>query len=327
MRNLFFALLTACLAAVGMCQEKESPKHWSEWESVKIAAAQVEIHTGHSIDVMEQYADQAAKDGAEMIVFGEYLMGPFFEDRGAGVDRLAAAAKKHHMYIVAGGWEELEEGAFARLEPKNFANTVLIFGRDGEVVGRYRKVHAAVGEPPYFWPPTGNEHEWLMEPGHGFPTFQLDFARVGIMTCYDGYFPESASSLSLNGAELILWLNGRAGPLEPYIVRTDMFRNFCAMVATNLAPGSGTMIGTWPESLLAHVEETGNHYIIADIPLKALREQRANSRMFHQRRPELYETMAQEHKPWEPYVPYGHVEPEVKPIAADENSTKTTNKE
>jgi predicted amidohydrolase len=157
-----------------------------------------------------------------------------------------------------------------------------------------------------------------MKEGDAFPTFQLDFARVGIMTCYDGYFPECASSLSLGGAEFICWINGRAGPVEPWIVQTDMFRNYCAMVTTNLAPSSGTMIGTWTATLLAHITESGVHYISADINLKILREYRANSRTFHQRKPEIYRAIVESHKPWKAYEPYGHVEPAVPPVPIED---------
>ena len=93
-----------------------------------------------------------------------------------------------------------------------------------------------------------------------------------------------------------------------------MFRNYCAMVTTNLAPGSGTMIATWPCGILAHITETGSHYIVADIDLKTLREYRANSRTFHQRKPHIYGKITESHKPWEVYEPYGHVEPDVPPV-------------
>ncbi len=50
----------------------------------------------------------------------------------------------------------------------------------------YNKTHSATGAPPYFWPP-GEGGEWTMLRGDEYPVFDLDFARVGVMTCYDGY--------------------------------------------------------------------------------------------------------------------------------------------
>jgi len=121
------------------------------------------------------------------------------------------------------------------------------------------------------------------------------------MTCYDGYFSESADILSLKGAEIVCWINGRAGSIEDFIVKADVFRNYIAMIATNLAPGSGTMIATWPANILAHVKETGDHYITAEIDLEALRIQRKHSRVFHQREPEKYGVITQEMNPQKKY--------------------------
>ena len=53
-----------------------------------------------------------------------------------------------------------------------------------------------------------------MQRGEDLPVFDLDFGRVGILTCYDGWFPESFRALSLKGAELIVWVNGRRASLR-----------------------------------------------------------------------------------------------------------------
>lgn len=143
--------------------------------------------------------------------------------------------------------------------------------------------------------------EWGMKKGDDFNVFDLDFGTIGIMTCYDGYFSESADILSLKGAEIVCWINGRAGPIEEFIVKADIFRNYIAMIATNLGPGSGTMIGTWPATILAIVRETGDHYISAEIDLEALRIQRKHSRVFHQREPEKYGVITKEMRPQDKY--------------------------
>jgi len=112
---------------------------------------------------------------------------------------------------------------------------------------------------------------------------------------------EPADILSLNGAEIVAWINGRQGSIEDFMVRSDMYRNYIAMVATNLGPGQGTMIGTWPERILARIDQTGSHYIVADIDMAELRYRRANSRVHHQRKPHLYDSITQESKIWEAY--------------------------
>ncbi len=324
LRNILTLLLlgavflagTVCTAATASNTEQVD-KHWSEWDTVKVAAAQVSIHTGTEGDEIVDYIDRAGKDGVQLLVLGEYILGKFPSDNpleSEVVKRASDAAKRNHIYVMVGGWEEFEPNALDKRIPEGYANTVLIFGRDGEIVGRYSKTHGAVGGvSKYCWPPEAKDAEWVMKEGDVFPTFQLDFARVGIMICYDGFFPECATSLSLNGAEIVCWLNGRAGPIEEFIVQADIFRNYCAMVTCNLSPGSGTMIGTWPASILAHITEPGNHYIKADIDLKTLREYRANSRTLHQRKPQIYGAITESHKPWEAYEPHGHVEAPVPP--------------
>jgi predicted amidohydrolase len=194
--------------------------------------------------------------------------------------------------VIIGCWEVYEDGSFA--------NTALIFGRDGKIEGKYYKTHAAVdhyaGDPPWSKPPSDKdeawfvEHdpEWIMKKGDELPVFQFDFGKVGVMTCYDGWFPETPRVLSLKGAELIVWINGRAGSVEDFIVKSIMFQSHVAMIATNQAYGSGTMIADWPTQILQRCPEQSEALITATINLTRIRERRANSRNFQQRRPDLY---------------------------------------
>ena len=129
--------------------------------------------------------------------------------------------------------------------------------------------------------------------GEDYPVFDLDFARIGVITCYDGYFPEPARSLSLKGAELLLWPNGRQGMLEPFLISSFMFHNTMTVVATVLA-GQGSAIAEccdpWPASAgqyPASCPQPGDCYISHEVNMDNLRLQRKNNRMLHQRRPEL----------------------------------------
>ena len=270
---------------------------------VKIAAGQVDL-VPNKREIVIEYIDRAGSDGAEMIVLPEYILDeftlPYASDSFVG--EVARAAKRNKIYVIIGGWEEFEKGAVSALKEKQFSNTALLFDREGSIIGKFRKVHGAVGQPPYFWPakPAG-DLEWIMQEGDEFPVFDLDFGRVGIMICYDGYFPESANILSLKGAEIVAWINGRQGSIEDFMVRTMTFRNYIAMVATNLGPGEGTMIATWPERILEKVPSTGSHYIVSEIDMKTLRDARVNNRMHHQKKPQAYTTITETNKTWEAY--------------------------
>ena len=98
---------------------------------------------------------------------------------------LATQAKRFGSYIVTTLVERKGDALY---------NTAIIFDRNGELVGKYRKVHLTLSEA---------EAGFL--PGSEFPVFPLDCVRVGIATCWDNWFSESVRHLALNGAELVLF--------------------------------------------------------------------------------------------------------------------------
>ena len=173
-----------------------------------------------------------------------------------------------------------------------------------KIVGKYHKTHAAVdqyeGNPPYSRPPSGkdkvwfikNDPEWTMDKGMSLPVFDLDFGKVGIMTCYDGWFPEPPRILSLKGAEVLVWINGRGGKVEDFIVKSVMFQSHVAMITTNQAYGSGTMIGNPPSRILEQAADRTESYISGTLNLKRIRQRRSHSRNFQQRRADLYEPLS-----------------------------------
>lgn len=271
-------------------------------ESVKVAAVQISGYDKGDLpregyDPTTQlipYIDRAGKDGAELVVFPEYVLGRIAVP-GPATEKIAAAAKANSLYVIVGCWEVFDD--------ETFANSALIFDRSGEIIGKYRKTHAAIdhyeGSPPWAHPPAGktrdwmirNDPEWMMEEGTDLPVFEFDFGKVGILTCYDGWFPEPARILSLKGAELLIWMNGRGGSVEEFIVKSTMFQSHVAMIATNQAYGSGTMIGDnakRPTGIIARCPDKQESYISGTINLNQIRKARATSRNFQQRRPDLY---------------------------------------
>jgi beta-ureidopropionase len=277
--------------------KKQSPN------SVKVAAVQISGYDKGDVpkegydptEVIVPYIHRAGKDGAQLVVFPEYILGRI-PVPGASTKKLAAAAAANKIYVIVGCWELSDNGSFA--------NTALILGRDGKIIGKYHKTHAAVdhfeGTPPWSKPPKGkdknwfirNDPEWIMKKGTDIPVFEFDFGKVGIMTCYDGWFPEPPRILSLKGAELIVWINGRGGAVEDFIVKSIMFQSHVAMIATNQAYGSGTMIGDGRASILQRCPDKTEAYITATIDLKRIRQRRASSRNFQQRRPDLYQELS-----------------------------------
>ena len=137
---------------------------------------------------------RALDRGARLICLPEYLNTASLAPDQAGewasraqylADMLGELAASRGAWIAVSLLVQEQDGR---------ANATFIFGPDG-LVGRYDKVHL-----------TRTERElWRLRPGSDYPVFDLPFARVGVMTCYDICFPEVARILALRGANLILF--------------------------------------------------------------------------------------------------------------------------
>ncbi len=102
---------------------------------------------------------------------------------GPTTNFFGALAKKHDCYIVVGLPERVDHLVY---------NVAVLLGPDGKVVGKYRKVAL----------PREEIHRGI-SPGHEYPVFETRFGKVGMMICYDVFFPEVARELAMNGAEII----------------------------------------------------------------------------------------------------------------------------
>jgi predicted amidohydrolase len=103
---------------------------------------------------------------------------------GPTTTRLAAIARERKAYIAVGLYER---------EGVALYNTAVLIDRGGRVVGKYRKVYLP-----------REEVEAGLTPGTGFPVFDTDFGRVGLMICWDVQYTDPARALALQGAEIIL---------------------------------------------------------------------------------------------------------------------------
>lgn len=102
---------------------------------------------------------------------------------GPSTDYFGGLARQHGLYLVVGLVERDAHLVF---------NVAVLLGPDGKIVGKYRKVCL---------PRT--EVSSGIAPGKEYPVFETAFGKVGMMVCYDGFFPEVARRLSANGAEII----------------------------------------------------------------------------------------------------------------------------
>jgi predicted amidohydrolase len=187
-------------------------------------------HAKTMAEACRQYApliEQAAQRKADLVVLGETLtyaaVGSTYADcaesiPGASTEYFGELAKKHQLYIVAGLIERDRHQLF---------NVAVLIAPDGKVAGKYRKVCLPDGE-----------YDRGMSAGSDYPVFDTRFGRIGMMICYDGFFPEVARELSNRGAEIIAWpvwgcnpeqARARACENQVYIVSStyeDVSRNW-----------------------------------------------------------------------------------------------------
>ena len=187
--------------------------------------------------------EDAATHGADIVCLPEWLnamgCGPDAAPARAGapardcLERAAATARRCRCYAVVPLLCETEEGR---------VNRAHLINRDGELVGHYDKVHLTQAE----------REDWRLAAGDGWPVFELDFGRVGIMICYDGCFVESARSLALQGAEVVLWPSLQRGYTESeLLLQVRAHAYFNGVVAVRSSYGTergrpwrpGTMVG------------------------------------------------------------------------------------
>jgi predicted amidohydrolase len=148
--------------------------------------------------------DQAAGNGARLVVLPEVwpYLGPDDANRdqaeaipGPITELLAERARRHGIYVHAGSIYEIRPG-----EPGLY-NTALVFNPQGEIIGRYSKIHmfdvVLDGVAQY-------RESATISPGTEIVTVEIDGLTVGLAICYDLRFPELFRILALRGAQLIV---------------------------------------------------------------------------------------------------------------------------
>ena len=146
---------------------------------------------------------EAAQEGAELIVLPELHQGPYFcqteETRhfddaepipGPTTDRLAEMALELGVVVVG--------SLFERRAPGLYHNTAVVLDRDGRLAGRYRKMHIP-DDPGYY-------EKFYFTPGDlGFRPIDTSLGRLGVLVCWDQWYPEAARLMALAGAELLIY--------------------------------------------------------------------------------------------------------------------------
>jgi len=145
----------------------------------------------------------AAKRGGQIICLQELFRSQYFcqtEDHqhfglaepipGPSTHALAPLARELGVVIVASLFEKRAEGVYH--------NTAVVIDADGQLVGKYRKMHIP-DDPRYY-------EKFYFAPGDlGFRTWDTRFGRIGVLVCWDQWYPEAARLTALHGAQILLY--------------------------------------------------------------------------------------------------------------------------
>ena len=200
--------------------------------------------------------EDAARQRADLVVLPETLTyfgtGLSFADcaepvPGPSTDYFGALAKKHNLYIVAGLVERDKHLIY---------NVAVLLSPDGTIAGKYRKVCLP-----------REEISAGIAPGDDYPVFDTRFGKLGIMVCYDGFFPEVARQLSNRGAEVIAW---PVWGCNPALAAARACENHVYLVSSTYEePSHGWMLtAVWDHNgqTLAQAEKWGT-VIVSEVDL------------------------------------------------------------
>lgn len=156
-----------------------------------------------NIQTALSHVAQAARGGAKLVCLPELFRSLYFCQKqdykcfqlaepipGPTTQLLSAAAKKHKITLVSSLFEKRTGGLYH--------NTAVVFGPNGKILGTYRKMH--IPDDPGF-----NEKFYFTPGDTGFQPIDTPVGRLGILVCWDQWYPEAARLMALRGAQILIY--------------------------------------------------------------------------------------------------------------------------
>jgi N-carbamoylputrescine amidase len=282
----------------------------------EVTVAATQFACGWDIDrniaTAERLVREAARRGAQIILVQELFETPYFcieqDSRHLRVATTVADNRAiRHFAPIARELGVVLPISFFEKANNSYFNSIAILDADGTNLGVYRKAHIPNGP--------GYQEKNYFSPGDtGFKVWDTKFARIGVGICWDQWFPETARSMALMGAELLFFptaIGSEPPPALPVNSRDHWQRTQQGHAAANLMPVIvSNRIGTEhaiqdPEKLyirfygssfiadptgakVAEADEENEAVITAKFDLERTAELRNNWFVFRDRRPELY---------------------------------------
>jgi N-carbamoylputrescine amidase len=172
---------------------------------IKLGLIQTDVSANPDANLKKTIAliERTAKAGAQIICTQELFRSQYFcqsEDHenfklaetipGPSTDAFQKLAKKHKVVIIASLFEKRASGLYH--------NTAVIIDADGSLLGIYRKMH--IPDDPLFY------EKFYFTPGDtGFKAWQTKYAKIGVLVCWDQWYPEAARLTAMQGAEILFY--------------------------------------------------------------------------------------------------------------------------
>jgi agmatine deiminase len=257
--------------------------------------------------------EEAAKMGAQIICLQELYRTRYFpQNENLDVKRLAETipgdstrlfselAKKHKIVIIAPLFEKSKEG--------KFYNSAAVIGSNGQILGTYRKAH--IPQDPYFY-----EKDYFEAGDSDYQVYDTGFARIGVLICYDQWFPEPARINTLKGAEIIFYPTA-IGYVKDYtsedgdwhdawktVQRAHAIANGIHVAAVNRVGGE-TDLEFWGGSfvcdsfgkVLKEANTTKEEVVVAKIDLSKNKRIQDGWGFLRNRRPDTYDTLIKDNQ-------------------------------
>lgn len=259
----------------------------------------------------ERLVREAVKKGANIVLLQELFENLYFcqkqvEDYFKLAKTLEDSDAVNHFKNLAKELQVVLPISFFEKKNNMYYNSLVVIDADGEVLGTYRKTHIPDGP--------GYNEKFYFSPGDtGFKVFKTKYGTIGIGICWDQWFPETARSLALMGAELIFYPTAIGSePSKPeYDSRDHWQRVMQGHSAANIVPviasnrigtehiqdsqitfyGSSFITNEFGEKVVEanREEET---VLTATFDLDKIAEERSFWGIFRDRRPSLYGTIS-----------------------------------
>ncbi|MFT5426569.1 MAG: N-carbamoylputrescine amidase [Gammaproteobacteria bacterium] len=290
---------------------------------LKVAVVQHDCLDSYSANLEKSLTGiiEASKKNCDLVLLPELHTLPYFcisEDKnnfklaesipGPTTDRLCKQAKQSEIVIV--------NSLFEKTESDIYYNTAVVIDKNGTIAGCYRKMHIPY-DPGYY-------EKFYFSPGNqGFQPLETSVGKLGVLVCWDQWFPEAARLMTLSGAEILLYPSAigwdtrdsqdeQDRQLDSWITiqRSHAIANQIPILSSNRVGtessptdnaiqnvfwGSSFIAGPQGE-ILSQAGVDQSSVIVADIPLNRTKELRETWPFFRDRRIDAYGKLSEDNK-------------------------------